>query len=315
MVRRRESSTLPIDRCNRNIAVNDNRFWWNVCLWGCSGATLLATALAAYFIFWHRVPVIAPLVQTPAAQTATDGCIKSAAALPSAPRTRNGLTLIYKGTSDSCKLGFQLLEEAANDKEHEAALALGQLHFEGIGVAQDIGMAAYWFRQAAEGGIACAQHNLAQLLFNGSEGVPKDRVEAVRWYERAAEGGNRVSQYNLGLMYTNGDEVPRDDAKALLYLERSAKTGFAPAYYTLGMIYFEGRGIRQDHVRARSLFQQAANQGNADGQFMLGYMCGKGLGGPADKHQTLRLMQAAASQGHPKALKVQTLLKESLENK
>ena len=84
----------------------------------------------------------------------------------------------------------------------------------GRGVPEDDAKAVYWYRKAAEQGIAKAQSNLG-LMYDNGEGVSEDDAKAVYWYRKSAERGHAKAQYNLGLMYDNGYGVSEDDAKAV----------------------------------------------------------------------------------------------------
>jgi len=53
-----------------------------------------------------------------------------------------------------------------------------------------------WYRKAAEQGYARAQNNLGNLYYNG-EGVAKDEVEAVKWFRKAAEQGHADAKERL----------------------------------------------------------------------------------------------------------------------
>ncbi len=58
-----------------------------------------------------------------------------------------------------------------------------------MGVAQDDGRAAGWYRKAAEQGDRWAQFNASVMYYKG-RGVPQDRVEAAKWWTLAMmEGG------------------------------------------------------------------------------------------------------------------------------
>lgn len=66
----------------------------------------------------------------------------------------------------------------------------------------DDAQAAYWYRKAAEQGIAEAQFSLGSIYRNG-RGVPKDEAEAVRWLRMAAEQGLPEAQVALNAISKN----------------------------------------------------------------------------------------------------------------
>ncbi len=73
---------------------------------------------------------------------------------------------------------------------------LGVYYEHGWGVKQDYAQAVYWYRKAAEQGLADAMNNLGVCYYNG-KGVRQDYAQAVYWYRKAAKKGDKVAQYNL----------------------------------------------------------------------------------------------------------------------
>ena len=67
----------------------------------------------------------------------------------------------------------------------EAQYSLGVLYSAGLGVPQDHGQAAKWFRAAADGGLPAAQVRLGEAYWEG-KGVPKDFQEAYFWFALAS---------------------------------------------------------------------------------------------------------------------------------
>jgi TPR repeat protein len=57
----------------------------------------------------------------------------------------------------------------------------------GHGVPQDLAQAAFWWRKAAEQGVAVAQYNLG-IFYNMGLGVPQDYAEAYFWLDLVAAG-------------------------------------------------------------------------------------------------------------------------------
>ena len=61
-----------------------------------------------------------------------------------------------------------------------------------------------WYRQAADNGLAEAQHNMGMLYHHGY-GVAENLSEAFRWFKMAAEQELAESEYMLGLAFENGE--------------------------------------------------------------------------------------------------------------
>lgn len=98
---------------------------------------------------------------------------------------------------------------------------LGALYGRGLGVPQDYAQAAYWYRKAAEQGLAGAQFLLGNAYDKG-EGVPQDYAQAAIWYRKAAEQGFPEAQSILGICYSLGKGVPQDFAEAYFWLDIGA---------------------------------------------------------------------------------------------
>ena len=68
-------------------------------------------------------------------------------------------------------------------------------------------------------GNADAQYNLARLYLDGAASIPKDVRQAVRWMALAAEKDHKQAQALLGHMLFNGfDGVSRQRARGLMWL-------------------------------------------------------------------------------------------------
>jgi TPR repeat protein len=95
------------------------------------------------------------------------------------------------------------------------------MYLDGRGLPQDYTQALYWYRKAADQGLATAQENLGDLYFLGKS-VTQDYSKAVYWYLKAAEQGSGKAQYNLGNMYHYGRGVTRDYAEDYFWTSLAA---------------------------------------------------------------------------------------------
>lgn len=145
---------------------------------------------------------------------------------------------------------------------------LGSLYERGLGVPQDYGQAASWYRKAAEQGNADAQDGLGWLYFQG-HGVPQDYTQATLWLTKAANRGNPHAARGLAWLYATGNGVLQDyDQAASLWL-KAASQGDSIAEHNLGLSYWGGRGVQKDYVQAVNWFRKAGEQGNVDSQEIL----------------------------------------------
>ncbi len=125
-------------------------------------------------------------------------------------------------------------------------------------------------QKAADGGNTSAMNNLGDLYYDG-KGVAQDYGKAREWYQKAADAGNAVAMTNLGWLYGNGKGVAQDYGKARECYQKAADAGNTDAMYNLGVLYANGKGVAQDYDKAREWYQKAADAGNTDAKQALAY--------------------------------------------
>jgi TPR repeat protein len=118
--------------------------------------------------------------------------------------------------------------QAAEGGHAPAQNNLATMYEQGLGLARDEDQAAAWFRRAAVGGFAPAQHSLAQKLLKG-HGVERDAGQAARWLRRAAAGGHHRAWADLGALYWVGEGVAEDPVEALACWTLAVEAGAAAA--------------------------------------------------------------------------------------
>lgn len=84
--------------------------------------------------------------------------------------------------------------------------------------------ALYWYRKAADQGLARAQNNIG-LFYHRGQGVTRDPGEAADWYRRAAEQGLPQAQANLGLLYAKGEGVKQNRVRAYMWFLLAMEQG------------------------------------------------------------------------------------------
>ena len=187
--------------------------------------------------------------------------------------------------------------------------------------------AEFWFRRAADAGLARAQYNLGVLTMRLGRtdesigwlrlaedgGWPSaafalgslleeqgDRKGAVEAFETGAQRECALSQDALGRLALEEDTEASFEA-ARYWSEKAAEQDYAPAQVRLGTIFHEGLGVARDPQRAARWFLQAAHQGHAGAQAMIGVACHLGIGVPADRQNAARWLSVSAFQGNPMA--------------
>ncbi len=161
------------------------------------------------------------------------------------------------------------IEQQAFDGVPEAQHDLAAVYTAGhAGVRQDYARASYWFKQAADNGVANAAYNLGVLNHQGL-GMKADLDEAIRWYTMAADGGHPEAQYNLGIAYIEGIGVPYEPARAAGYFKDAARQGVKEAAYNLGLIYENGLLGKSQPDEALVWYKTAADAGSPEAKAAL----------------------------------------------
>lgn len=130
-------------------------------------------------------------------------------------------------------------------------------------------------RKSAERGNMEAMQQLADYLYNGSHGVPRDMKESFAWFERAAFFLDPWAQFSVGKSYELGQGVKANHAEAAKWYRLAAAQGSGPAENDLGMLLWYGRGVTPDKKEAAKLWRRAADRGIWQGQHNLKFFLGE----------------------------------------
>jgi TPR repeat protein len=132
--------------------------------------------------------------------------------------------------------GFAWMRKAAEQGYHRAQCELGYFYAHGLGTAKSDEEAVKWYRRAVneENPEACAY--LAYHLRRG-RGCPKDMKEALRLFEKSIAPGDDSAVRGLLLLAQlnfEGDEgVPREPLRAIKLLHRASDLGSDEANFVL----------------------------------------------------------------------------------
>jgi TPR repeat protein len=160
---------------------------------------------------------------------------------------------------------------------------------------QDIEGAIALLGQAADGGFAPAQSDLAERFEMGN-GVTGDYMEAQRLYQAASDQGHGFATYKLGYFEHAGYTAAADFARAMELYGRAAALGEPLGYNGIGQLYEFGQGVDQDYVRAAAFYQLAADAGEKMSQTALAYFYEQGLGVAQDYNKSFALLFEASAQ-------------------
>jgi TPR repeat protein len=244
------------------------------------------------------------------------------------------------------KMGIKLLRKSAKQHFALAQTMLGIYYYEGFDniIKQNTQDARQWFHKAAKRGDSVAQYYLGELFYEGN-GVAANHKKAVEYYQQssnacyvpamqklahcfisgigtqknedegymllsalalwkdeealtllqsAAASGNPAAEFGMSVYYWNKNDVDI----SIDWLEKSADKRNANALYAMAIRY-EGEGDNEQSLR---YFRLAAEQNNAEAQYRLGLL----LEDLSDRkapgnEEAFQWMQAAAEQKHPAA--------------
>ena len=221
------------------------------------------------------------------------GVMLSIAHAASAGPFEDGLAAYNRG---EYAIALKLWRPLADHRNAQAQNRVGDMYYEGKGVARDFLEAVKWYRLAVEQGDAEGQTNLG-IAYATGHGVGQDYNEAVEWFRKAADQGYAKAQYSLGFRYYEGKGVPQDYGEAVKWTRKAADQGYANAQYGLGLMYYDGKGVPQDYGEAVKWTRKAADQGHAKAQSNVGSFYERGHGVTQDYGEAVKWTRKAADQG------------------
>ncbi|MCH5331680.1 MAG: sel1 repeat family protein [Alistipes sp.] len=132
--------------------------------------------------------------------TAATPATTPAATQPAAPAELSASELLAKGKSALKKFKAEqaasYFQQAAGKGSIEANYHLGELYYNGNGVAKSFPTAKRYFEAAANAGMADAQYMMGVMARNG-QGMDKDFNVARQWLQRAAAQGHKRAEQML----------------------------------------------------------------------------------------------------------------------
>ncbi|GAB1463585.1 WG repeat-containing protein [Pedobacter sp.] len=147
---------------------------------------------------------------------------------------------------------FKSFEIAANKGDQEAMVYLGEMYYEGLGVAKDYKKAYEWILKAKNKGNADAAFKLG-IMYQYGNGVAQSYAEAYSWYNVAAAKGIANADYNIGLLFESGKGVEKNLQSAFNHYKKAAETGSGFGNYKMSHAYYFGvteAGIAKDYKKA-----------------------------------------------------------------
>lgn len=192
---------------------------------------------------------------------------------------------------------LDLAQKAAEKGEPQAHTLVGRIYAEGVGVPQNLALAARWYQHAAELGDVEGAFAYGVMLAKG-QGVQKDLEAAAHMFEAAAAHRHPLANYNLALLFLSGQGKPENPYRAFGHMLFAAEAGVAAAQYDLGNLYATGTGVESPNAfEAAKWIGKAAAAGHTDAQVEYAVLLFRGHGVPPDQKLGAQLFRAAAEKG------------------
>lgn len=202
--------------------------------------------------------------------------------------------LLLCASAGAKDLWVNLFEEnmaKAESGDTDAAYEVGIMYLKGQGVEPNRGKAVEWLHKAADAGNESAAAKLSRMTANEQE-FNRNR--------QAAEGGDASAQYEVAMMYLSGKGVTLDTKMAATWLEKASAQGNVKAAARLGILLLKGDGVSADPKRAVDMLARASEQ-EVLAQYYLGEAYAEGLGVRRDYQQAITWYQKAADNGFARA--------------
>ena len=240
-------------------------------------------------------------------------CFSSAAEPPEVGKA------IDAAAAGKVEVAAGLLAKAVGENSDEARWLLARLHGAAKIKGASLVKARELLEAAAQAGYGPAAYDLARLAEAGalSAGKP-DRDQTVFYFKGAAESGLAVAQYRMGTYAATGEAGTRDEKAALDWFKKAAaqnhppsmlaaarmmeakaatalvksaaEAGYAPAMNDYGVRLLKGVGVEKDEKGAAEWLGKAAAAGLPAAGLNVGFL---------EKDASGKTVAAAAKAGHP----------------
>jgi len=151
--------------------------------------------------------------------------------------------------------GMVRIAQAAEMGNPEALALIGRLYEEGIGIEQDLGLAAEYYIRAIRFDSPRASLLLWKLI---------QKEEFRKELDERSQHDDPVALFDWAGLTALKYDLTLNDQKALELLERSAAQHHVPALIELGLCSYQGRWVQQDRKAAFAVWSEAASLGSGE---------------------------------------------------
>lgn len=191
---------------------------------------------------------------------------------------------------------LSLALERAEKNDAAAQTLIATIYANGLGVAQNMALAASWYDIASKNGDLSATFELA-LLYQSGVGLPKNRQLAAEMFQKAADQGHREAIYNLALLHVEGIYAEPSILLAFELMGKAADAGMAEAQYDYGIMLIQGAGTAPNPDLGAHYIGLAAQTGLIDAQVEYATLLYLGRAIEQDREQAFLWYETAATGG------------------
>lgn len=180
-------------------------------------------------------------------------------------------------------LAFELLQKSATQNVARAYLTLGRYYQFGLGTDVNHELAVNELLKARDVGLLDASERLGNLYYD-DDSVMYDLDLAKFYLKEAADGGRASSQTQLAYVLLE-ESVDNDDfEQAIGLLEEALAQDFPRAFGLLGDVFWGRYDIasHRSDTKAIELFQTGARLGDQKSHYRLSFVYFNGIGAPAN---------------------------------
>ena len=244
--------------------------------------------------------------QSPAAETEPSRASSLRAPMEEAAKLGSDTAMLYLGEhlqKTDPAAAAEWYRQAAEKGQPEAMLALGDMYFRGVGVAQEPSQAARWYQLASDKGYPKAKLYLAECYELGKAGLPRDFDKSFQLLNDALalDPNNAAATEKLAEEYERGRGTHPDPFRAFSLMKRAVDLGSTPALGNLGVYYMKGYGQKANPAQAAALFKQGVERNHAPCMFFYAQCLEDGLGVPKNPGEAISYYRASAERGFPPA--------------
>lgn len=227
-----------------------------------------------------------------------------------------GYVLTFPDSGDpDYAIGRYWLVQAADEGLAEANHVLGLIYRDGIGTTADLDRARAFFELAWQGQNTSAGLDLADLLVYDYADEAAAGLEIYRQLSTRNDVG-ALAQLRLAEALMFGPEAIENTSAALdaARAALAADTTLASAHYILGIGAMTGMEGDADAVAARAFWQAGVNGGDSLSMAALAQAMLNGDGGDVDPVEALALLYTAATLGDLEAAESAASIEDQLED-